>query len=97
VDPDPTACLFAGEELKERKPTTTRSQTPLPLVAGHHGGRQQGGEGPAMRSGREIKERGDTGSDATGAKTAEAFCGARSWESLHFGANNSETFCNDVG
>jgi hypothetical protein len=47
VDLDPTALLFAGERKAESKPTTKRSQTPLPLIAGHHGRRRPGRERPA--------------------------------------------------
>jgi hypothetical protein len=60
VNLDPTAWLFAGGELKRRKTATTKSQTPLPFIAGHHGRRRREEECSARRSRRETKEGGDT-------------------------------------
>lgn len=50
VDLDPAASLFAREKLKRRNHTTKGNQTPLPLIAGHHGRRRQGEERPVRGS-----------------------------------------------
>jgi hypothetical protein len=57
MNPDLAAPLLTGEELESKKPTTTRTQTPLPLVAGHHGRRRREGERPVRGAmGGALKE-----------------------------------------
>jgi hypothetical protein len=54
INLDPTAStLFAGKKREKSKPTSIRSQTPLPRSAGHHGRRRREGERPTRESGGE--------------------------------------------
>jgi hypothetical protein len=54
--------LFAWKDLPNKKPTTKKSQTPLPLGASHHGRRRREGERPAGESGGgKLKEEDHTG------------------------------------
>jgi hypothetical protein len=55
MDLDLTATLFVGDKLTRNKPTTTKSQTSLPLIAGHHDRRRREEERPAERLGEELK------------------------------------------
>jgi len=72
TDLDPAAQLFAWEKKHKENPKATRSQTPLPPVAGHHGRRRRGGERPAGRSGGgEGGESSTVAENATGAKLGQ--------------------------